>query len=219
MPAEYVVGVLLAAGAGRRLGLGPKALLTLAGAPDDGPQVVRMVNALWRGGCDEVVVVVGADGAHVRRVLGPGRHRVVVNEAWETGMGSSFRAGVDAADDLLTGRPDGSVMVALADQPDVDAGVVSYLRAVASQRRVTAAGFPDPHGRLIRGHPIVFPVAMAREAAATAEGDAGGRAWLRAHPTLVEVVDTGHLATGRDVDTPADLHRWLNETGVADDTA
>lgn len=217
MESERLVGVLLAAGAGSRLGLGPKALLSLGDGRE--PQARHLVRALWRGGCDAVIVVVGAEHEQVRKILGPGRHRVVVNEAWETGMASSFRAGTAAAEQLLAGGGAGSVLVALADQPDIDEHVVAHLKANAARGRVTAAGFPDERGKLVRGHPIIFPAAMARAAAALAEGDAGGRVWLRANPGLIDVVDTGHLATGRDVDTPEDLHHWRNERRVADGTA
>lgn len=210
-----MVGVLLAAGAGRRLGLGPKALLSFGGQE---PQVARMMQALWDGGCQEVVVVLGAEGGRVRGALGPGLHHVVLNDAWETGMGSSFRAGVAAAGQLL-GNRGGTVMITLVDQPGIEAQVIARLRAAASTSRVTAAGYPDPAGRLIRGHPIIFPVALAREAAAMAEGDAGGRAWLRGNPGLIDLIDLGSLATGCDIDTAADLEHWRRTTGVADDTA
>lgn len=212
---DFVVGVLLAAGEGRRLGLGPKAMLPLSGTP----QAARMVHELWRGGCDEVVVVLGAGAEDVQRAVGPGAHHVVVNEEWRTGMASSFRAGVDAAVRLAPDRRDAGVLVALADQPDIDGDVVAHLRAAATADRVTAAGFPADDGGLSRGHPVLFPVALAAAAAELAEGDAGGRAWLRRHPDLLTVVDVGHLATGRDIDTPADLHRWREERGADRDTA
>ncbi|XKH55803.1 NTP transferase domain-containing protein [Citricoccus nitrophenolicus] len=228
-----VVGVLLAAGAGRRLGRGPKALLSVDGTP----QVVRMARALLRGGCDAVVVIVGASDEEVRRVLdgalagtSEGRCvRTVVNPDWESGMGSSFRLGIEAADRLLapSGPSAGSIAVALVDQPDVGEDVVRRLLAAATATststtaataaaaeattaqaigpRVIAAGYPDAQGRLVRSHPLVFPRAWALEAAALATGDAAGRIWLRSHPDVVDVVDVGHLATGRDVDTPQDL--------------
>ncbi|GAA1664063.1 hypothetical protein GCM10010977_02990 [Citricoccus zhacaiensis] len=226
-----VVGVLLAAGAGRRLGRGPKALLCMDGMP----QVVRMARALLRGGCDAVVVVLGASDEEVRRILDgaltgtPEGQRVhtVVNADWESGMGSSFRLGIETADRLLapSGPSSGLVVVALVDQPDVGEAVVRRLLASATAStttgstgstsataqaigpRVTAAGYPDAQGRLVRSHPLVFPRPWAREAAALAAGDAAGRVWLSSHPEVVDVVDVGHLATGRDVDTPQDLDR------------
>jgi nicotine blue oxidoreductase len=217
-----VVGVLLAAGAGRRLGRGPKALLSLDGTS----QVVRMTRALLRGGCDAVVVVVGAAGEEVRLLLerslagtAEGRRvRIVVNPDWESGMGSSFRTGIDAADRLLapSGPSAGSIVVALVDQPDVDEAVVRCLLDSATSTpvgpRVIAAGYPEARGRLVRGHPLVFPRTWAREAATLAAGDAAGRVWLRKHPEAVDVVDVGHLATGRDVDTPQDLDRLRRGT-------
>ncbi|MGW9549745.1 nucleotidyltransferase family protein [Citricoccus zhacaiensis] len=220
-----VVGVLLAAGAGRRLGRGPKALLCVDGTP----QVVRMARALLRGGCDAVVVVLGASDEEVRKILDgaltgtPEGQRVhtVVNADWESGMGSSFRLGIEAADRLPapSDLSSGWVVVALVDQPDVGEAVVRRLLATATAStastpsatsraigpRVTAAGYPDAQGRLVRSHPLVFPRPWAREAAALAAGDAAGRVWLSSHPELVDVVDVGHLATGRDVDTPQDL--------------
>ncbi|NUL48937.1 NTP transferase domain-containing protein [Cellulosimicrobium funkei] len=218
-----MVGALLAAGAGRRLGRGPKALLSLDHGRDGEPLVVRAARALVRGGCDEVVVVVGASGRLVRDALEaawvgtpePGRHRVVVNPDWESGLGSSFRAGIDAADRLLSAPGDvgdGSVLLALVDQPGIGEAAIARLLDAAAQettgRRVTAAGYPDPRGRLVRGHPLVFPLALARQAAALAAGDAAGRVWLREHPEAVDVVDMGPFATGRDLDTPVDLQWW-----------
>lgn len=205
-----MIGVLLAAGAGRRLGLGPKALLSFDGRQ---PQVKRMVQALGDGGCREVIVVVGAEGDRVRRVLGPGRHRVVDNAAWETGLGSSFGVGVDAAGEILGDR-DGAVMMALVDQPGIGAEVIARLWSAASAGRVTAAGYPGPGGKLSRGHPVIFPLALARAAAVLAEGDAGGRAWLRANPELIDLVDVGSPVAGFDIDTAADLTRWRMMTGA-----
>lgn len=218
-----VIGVLLAAGAGRRLGHGPKALLVLEGEP----LVVRMVRALLGGGCDEVVVVVGADGDQVRQVLHevfgspPGHLCIVVNEAWQTGMGSSFRRGIAAAASRVTdcfpsyaidrvAGIRGSVMVALVDQLDVDDTVVAQLITEALPQRVTAAGYPDSTGQVRRSHPLIFPLAMAQDAAAVAAGDVAGRAWLREHPELIDVVNVGHLATGHDLDTVADLRWWAD---------
>lgn len=212
MPNVPVIGVLLAAGGGRRLGRGPKALLSFDSRSNGAPQVARMTNALLHGGCDEVIVVVGASGDQVRHVLQQsavqGRYRIVENEVWETGMGSSFRVGVDAGGQQLAAHPGGLLLIALADQPDVDEAVVSHVLKRASSHRVTAAGFRDSSGRVRRGRPIVFPLTMAQEAAALAVGDVAGRTWLRAHPDSVDVIDVGHLATGMDIDTPSDLEDW-----------
>lgn len=57
-------GLLLAAGAGRRMG-GPKALVEIDGVP----MVRRALAVLRDGGCAPLLVVVGAAADEVRQVL------------------------------------------------------------------------------------------------------------------------------------------------------
>jgi len=90
-----VAGLLLAAGAGRRMG-GPKALLR---HPDGVTWVARAVRVLREGGCDPVLVVVGAQADAVEAdVMADGVDGVSVVRAagWAEGMGASLRSGLDA---------------------------------------------------------------------------------------------------------------------------
>ena len=196
--------VLLAAGAGTRLGRGPKALL-----PFSGRTLVEHAAAVLRdGGCSGVVVVVGAGAAEVAALPGLAGCRLVPNEDWASGMGGSFRLGVAAA---AGNSPGNTVLVALVDQPGVTAALVSRLIAAHRPGRVTAAGYPsgalspDSPG-LHRGHPIIFDPTLASRAAAASKGDAGARDFLRAHPGLIDLVDCGDLFDGADLDTESDLH-------------
>lgn len=199
--------VLLAAGAGTRLGRGPKALLPFRG----GTLVEHAAQALRDGGCTETVVVAGA-GADQVAALQSGHPdtalaaaRVVVNDDWALGMGGSFRLGVAAAG---TGH---DVLVSLVDQPGVTAELVARLLAAHRPGRITAAGYAPPlRGSSSpgpkRGHPIIFSASLAAAAAASSTGDAGARLFLAAHPELIDVVNCSDLADGADVDTPQDLH-------------
>ena len=195
-------GVLLAGGAGTRLGLGPKALLPFRGHT----LVEVLAKTLLDGGCREVVVVLGAGAEDVRRATELGKYLVVDNPEWASGMASSFRTGVAAA---THGH---NVMVTLVDQPGLTSGVVARLLAVHQPGRVTAAGYPDAvyNGsnttKLRRGHPLIIDAALRAEAAESAVGDAGARRFLKAHPGLVDVVDCSDLADGADVDTKDKLH-------------
>ena len=191
-------GLLLAAGAGRRMG-GPKALLR---ARDGVSFLDRAVLALTEGGCDTVTVVLGAAAAEARTMLataadpGGGPHvDVVVAEDWEEGMGASLRAGLAA----LAGSAAPAVVVTLVDLPDVGADVV---------RRVVATGAGT--GSLVRasyagrpGHPVLLGRDHWAGVAATARGDHGAREYFRDHPPTP--CECGDLATGRDVDRPEDL--------------
>ncbi|WP_277351088.1 nucleotidyltransferase family protein [Cellulosimicrobium aquatile] len=204
-PATPTVAVLLAAGAGTRLGRGPKALL-----PHRGAALVEHATAtLLAGGCDAVVVVLGAEAARVRAgssLDGPGA-RVVDNPDWATGMASSLRVGVAAALALGPSR----VVVAHVDQPGVGPDDVARLLAAHRPGRVTASRWlaggaaEDAAGadRPRWAHPLVLDAALAGPAAASARGDHGARDFLRAHADLVDVVE--HPGDGRDLDTAADL--------------
>ncbi|MCO4239345.1 nicotine blue oxidoreductase [Pseudarthrobacter raffinosi] len=193
---QRTTAVLLAAGAGTRLGLGPKALLRFQGRT----LVEVLADVLLAGGCREVVMVLGADAATVRAATDLGRHRVIDNPAWASGMGSSFRAGVAAA------APGDHVLIALVDQPGLTIETVARLLASHRPGRVTAAAYRDPEGKLQRGHPLLLDSSLRAEAAETATGDAGARHFLQAHPELIDLVDCSDLSGGEDLDTPEQLH-------------
>ncbi|GLW12156.1 4-diphosphocytidyl-2C-methyl-D-erythritol synthase [Microtetraspora sp. NBRC 13810] len=186
-------GLLLAAGAGSRLGR-PKALVELAGET----LVDRGVRVLREGGCHPVVVVLGAAIAQIRGAV------VVHNPHWRTGMGSSLRAGLSA---LPPGA--GHVVVTLVDQPRVGAETVRRLIAAAGEGASVAVA---TYGGAPRN-----PVLLAREhfeaVAALAEGDMGARAFLRAHPELVTRVPCDDIGDPADIDTPEDLAAFIAEPG------
>jgi nicotine blue oxidoreductase len=133
-------------------------------------------------------------------------------------MGSSLRAALRALTDAegaegAEGPQDrtaatlpvdvGAVVVALADQPLV--GTDAVARLIAAYRggaSVAVAGYD--------GKPR-NPVLLAREhwpeVIATATGDQGARAFLRARPELVTLVECGDTGSPDDIDTAADLDR------------
>ncbi|MDN4645287.1 nicotine blue oxidoreductase [Arthrobacter sp. PsM3] len=195
-PTPGTTAVLLAAGAGTRLGRGPKALL-----PFRGRTLVEVVaDVLLAGGCREVVVVLGANAATVRAGTDLSLHRVIENPDWDTGMGSSFRLGVGAA------TPGDHVLIALVDQPGLTAETVARMLASHRPGRVTAAAYGGPEGALRRGHPLLLDAGLRAAAAESATGDAGARFFLQAHPELIDLVDCSDLSGGEDLDTPDQLH-------------
>lgn len=184
-----VVAVLLAAGAGRRMGR-PKALVATS---DGTPWVVAAVRVLRAGGCDRVHVVVGAEQERVRDVLAAEPVSVAHASDWESGMGASLRTGLAAVIDR--GDAAEAVLVHLVDLPDVGAEVV---------RRVLAVSAPDVLARADYGSGPGHPVLLGREhwagAAHAATGDRGARDYLRDRRVLA--VDCADLATGADLDQP-----------------
>lgn len=182
-----VAGLLLAAGAGSRLGR-PKALVEL-----DGERLVdRGVRLLRAGGCHPVVVVTGAAPVEVSEAT------VVHNPDWRSGMGSSLRTGLAA----LPPEAD-AVVIALVDQPRV--GVAAVARLIAAHRagaRVAVAAYDG-----VPRNPVLLAREHWEQAAGLAEGDVGARPFLRAHPDAVTQVECGDTGSPDDVDTPDDLAR------------
>ena len=209
--AGTTTAVLLAAGAGTRLGRGPKALLPFHGRP----LIEHQIRVLRDGGCNSVLAVLGAGSTDVLAAARLQDAVAVLNPNWQEGMGSSYRRGVAAALD----RSPGAVLVALVDQPGLTTAVVARLLDAAAEGRITAAGYRDgATGKLRRGHPVLFDAPLAARSLASLAGggdasgapgngsaDAGARAFLAAHQELVDVIDCSDLADGRDIDTEADL--------------
>jgi nicotine blue oxidoreductase len=199
-PVPATTAVLLAAGAGTRLGRGPKALLPFRGRT----LVEVLADILLDGGCREVVVVLGADAASVRQDTDLSRHTVAENPDWPSGMGSSFRLGLSRV------RNGDHVLVALVDQPGLTAETVGRLLLAHRPGRVTAAAYRDAAGELRRGHPLVIDATLRASAVESAGGDAGARQFLQARPELIDLVDCstvpGIRSGGEDIDTPDELH-------------
>ncbi|MET9365260.1 nucleotidyltransferase family protein [Streptomyces sp. NPDC006632] len=199
-----VTAVLLAAGGGRRLGGRPKALLTHHGRP----LVENAVRALREGGCRTVYVVLGAAAEEVRARADLTGCVLVDNPGWSDGMGSSLRAGLEAlaAAGDGTGTDGGgarAALVSLVDQPGIGAAAVA--RVLAAHRSGDSLAAASYDGK--RGHPVLFGARRWAEIAASATGDRGARAYLKAHECEITLVECGDVAEPYDIDTEADLGR------------
>lgn len=187
-----VAGLVLAAGAGRRLG-GPKALVEIDGSL----LVERAVRLLTDGGCGDVVVVLGASAEEVvgrARLAGA---RPVIAASWEQGQGASLRAGLAA----VAATAADAVIVALVDQPWVGVDAVRRLRRAGEAGATAAVATYDGQPR----NPVLLARVTWEAVGASAVGDIGARAWLRANPEQVVAVACDGTGDPRDVDTPEDL--------------
>ena len=185
-----VAGIVLAAGDGSRLGGRAKALLPHRGRP----LLHTVVDALRQGGCDEVVVVVGAYGEDVAAQCGPDV-TIVRNPLWAEGMSTSLRAGVGASSGHAT------VALTVVDFPGITAELVHTVLSEHEPGTVTLPVFGDRPG-----HPVVFDRSDAVAAAAQATGDEGARSFLARNRDRVRRLDCSSLADAAGIDTPEDLH-------------
>lgn len=218
-------GLLLAAGAGRRYGM-PKALVTDAGRL----LVERALATLVEGGCDPVVVVLGAAADEVLARAELSGAIVVVNPEWAGGMGSSLRAGLAAlplpgpsrtadrpGDSGIAGRPGcagpadlpgravparvDAACVLLVDTPGITAGAVRRVAGLAAPGALAMATY---HGE--PGHPVLLGRDHWGAVAELAVGDVGARRYLARHPELVTRVPCEDIAVGDDLDVPPPPH-------------
>lgn len=188
-----VAGLLLAAGGGRRLGGRPKALLPHRGRP----LVEYAVGVLRAAGCARVHVVLGAAATEVRERAELGDCVLVENPDWAEGMGSSLRAGLGS----LAGTGARGALVSLVDQPGIGPEAVRrVLAGYEGESSLVSAAYTG-----VRGHPVLLGRAHWAGIVATATGDRGARAYLKAHEEAITLVECGDVARPYDIDTAADL--------------
>lgn len=201
-----VGAVLLAAGAGSRLGGRPKALLELGGVP----LVMRQLIALSGAGVDEVAVVLGHHADAVEAAVRAFPITLVRNPDPDAGQPSSVRIGLQA----LSPRLD-AVMVALADQPLIDEQDVIALIGAFKKRGDAAMVVPRvrlANGESAPGNPVIFD-AKLREEWLAGDANLACRKWRQAHPERVCWFDTDNQRYAIDIDTPEDMARFAATTG------
>lgn len=187
-----VVGILLAAGQGRRFdpsGVSNK-LLEYGGG--DEPVAVASARAMLAVLPTVIAVVPSIDGGVARALRAVGCNITVCHDA-ARGMATSLVHG------LRHSLPEAQAwIIALADMPDVEPATIAALRRAVEHGAAIAA----PVHAERRGNPVAFDVTHLPELLAL-EGDQGARALLNTHfVTEVPVLDAG---IHRDIDTVADL--------------
>jgi len=194
-------GIVLAAGAARRMGGRAKGLIERDGVP----LVRRAALALLEAGVGEVLVVTGHEAEAVGDALAGLPVRTVHNADYAAGRTGSLRAG-------LAALPEGSatVVIALADQPLLVADDVAILLQAFARRGANRVVAPRVAGQ--RGHPLVVERGVCRTILA-ATADVGVRQWMDAHPSQVAWLDSDNDHYCVDVDEPPDLERIARHYG------
>ncbi|TSD49548.1 nucleotidyltransferase family protein [Rhodococcus sp. KBS0724] len=182
-------GILLAAGAGSRMGK-PKALVTGA---DGQPWLRRGVTTLQSAGLSPVIVVLGAQAEDAVKLL-PTTDVIVVISDWQHGMSASLRCGLEAAMEIDDAD---AAAISLVDVPDLNAGTVTRIVGGGTPARnvLRRAVF---HGR--PGHPVLIGRDHWSTLAESLTGDGGANTYLCEHG--VELVECSDLSSGVDVDYP-----------------
>jgi len=191
-----VGGILLAAGASRRMGT-PKQLLNFKGRS----LIRRAAEALTGADCEPVVVVLGAEIEQSREQIADLSVTVVENPEWATGMSLSIRAGLKKLLEIDSQLD--AVMITLCDQPFVTAEKLRpFIKTfVRSRPDLIAAHYND-----VAGVPALFSSKHFSDLLSL-EGDKGAREIIRNSPDAM-TIPLPEAAI--DVDRKSDLSR-LND--------
>lgn len=205
---ERIAGIILAAGGSTRFGR-PKQLLDWKGQP-----FVRAVaRTALDAGLTPVIVVTGAHAEQISSALTGLNIRIIHNEDWESGQGSSIRAGITS---LISPtppprsrqeQPGGSIFL-LTDQPQITS---SILRALAEKHAEGLYPIVAPMVMDQRANPVLFDRATFDDLMELA-GDVGGRAIFHKH--RVEYLPWHDDRLLLDVDTPEMYQRLISDDSL-----
>lgn len=189
-----VVGILLAAGRGRRFDPSGHRNKLLQLLPQ-GTGVAEQSAITLASAVDKVWAVVPPDSDGLAATLRQAHISTVPCSQCDLGMAESLKAGVLAAQ---AGAPVQGWVVALADMPFVQPETVRLL--VQALRLGARVAVPVFEGR--RGNPVAFSYQCLPDLLAL-QGDTGARSLLGASDVQrITVNDPGIL---RDIDQPSDL--------------
>lgn len=181
-----MVGIVLGAGASRRLGR-PKQTLPLGETTVLG-WVMREVEA---SSLERVVLVLGGAADEALAGLRLRRADLAYNDSYGEGCASSLLAGLDSAGDC------GAIMLLLGDMPGVDAQLINSVRAEWEHEPAWAAVTSYEDGL---GHPFLFS-APAFPSLRRLHGDKAVWKLVERHPDRVR-----KLPVPRPL--PSDIDTW-----------
>ena len=194
-----VAGVVLAAGASRRMGPGRnKMLLELEGEP----LVRRAARRALTAGLSPDVVELGDEADRARAVLGDLPVDLALNPNFTGPTSTSLHAGLDRL-----GRDVDAAVVLLGDMVHVSEAALAELvsRARTSDAPLVVSRYGD-----VTAPPLLFRRALFAELVAWT-GEGCGKTVVKAHSHEALYVDRGPEMLA-DVDTPADFQKAQNSS-------
>ncbi len=189
-------GILLAAGAGKRLGL-PKALLELQGIW----MLPRLVSAMQLGGCERVVVVVREEQMSIIDARGGCGAEVRISTPHpEAGRTGTLHCALEAL------AADRAIMIHSCDIPLLSADAVLQLRHAWGQLdhpQQAVARLMPPGGK--GGHPLLLGADVVPEVSALGPNEPLRQIVRGDRDRLLNVIRRGDPGPFMDVDTREQL--------------
>ncbi|HET8911124.1 MAG TPA: nucleotidyltransferase family protein [Ktedonobacteraceae bacterium] len=199
--------IILAAGRSSRMRAGyHKLLLPLAGQP----VLAHVLASVKASQARPIILVLGYQAEEIQQQLAPELAslpdlQIIHNPAYQEGMSSSLRAGIQALTILVAQknkiskkmRPILGSVIILGDQPLLTSEIID--RVIQAQHEQQAAIVtPLYHGK--RGQPTLFATHLFPELLQVT-GDEGGKSVIANHKNELATVELGDAMVNYDVDT------------------
>ncbi len=190
---------MLAAGMSQRMGT-PKQLLRIAGKT----VLERTLEKVRESAVNEIVLVLGHAADAVEKEISTQDIKIVRNDKYQQGMGTSLRAGVAAV------GPDArAALVVLADQPFVQAATLNKL---IEHHQTAKAQIVIPMFRGFRGNPVLLDRSIFPELQELS-GDVGCRAIFGSHTENIRKLDVDDAGILLDIDSRDDFEKLAKRAG------
>ncbi len=187
---------MLAAGSSSRLGK-PKQLLRYKGTT----LLEHAVQLAEEAALNPIVVVLGSNAGLLSKEIVDKKTNIVINEAWEEGMASSIRTGLQK---ILEIEPAiNKVIVMVCDQPYV---TVKLLQGLIAKHLETGKPMIASNYKNNLGTPALFHASIFNELMQL-KGDTGAKKILKDQKEWVAAIDFPMGAF--DIDTEEDYNKLL----------
>ncbi len=188
-----VSAVVLAAGMSTRMGT-VKQLLPLGGTT----LLENVLDNVGKAQVDEIVLVLGFSANAIRQQIPFHNVKIVVNDAYREGMGTSLRAGITQVSPSAD-----AALVMLGDQPFVKPETIDQLIRVYGEQKPQIV-IPVYQG--FRGNPVLLDRSVFPELLGLA-GDIGCRAIFGGHTENILKAPVDDIGVLLDIDTQSDFEK------------
>jgi molybdenum cofactor cytidylyltransferase len=196
--------IVLAAGQSSRMRTAGESANKLVRPLDGRPMVRHAVEAALKSAVSDIVIVTGNEKDRVRAALQGLPVMFCDNPYYSKGLSTSLILGLNALPEDCDGA-----LILLGDMPAVDAPLLDRLIAAFAPAESRAIIVPVHAGR--RGNPILWARQFFPEIRLLS-GDAGARALLGPHASLVCEIEAGSDAPLTDIDTQEALMAYQART-------
>jgi CTP:molybdopterin cytidylyltransferase MocA len=199
MPSEQhggsgISALILAAGRSSRMG-SLKQLLLFGGST----LLETVLHNLRESQVDEIVLVLGFSADTIRGKIPLDGVKVVINQAYGEGMGTSLRTGIAQVSPSAH-----AALVVLADQPFVQPATINHLIRVYREQKPQIV-IPVYQG--FRGNPVLLDRSVFPELLSLS-GDIGCRAIFGSHTENILKAPVDDIGVLLDIDTPGDFEKF-----------